>query len=112
MRGVMTITPIAADADIHCCHEQAAEIRGKFCELYLHLVGYNQEQEGKTQKHNFIGKMARHPFRNMFLGRFIVCHKEIDIELDAVWIQESGQNIGKKDLEQSTEPFFESPFSL
>ena len=50
--------------------------------------------------------MARHPFRNMFLGRFIVCHKEIDIELDAVWIQESGQNIGKKDLEQGTEPFF------
>ena len=50
--------------------------------------------------------MARHPFRNIFLGRFIVCHKEIDIELDAVWIQESGQNIGKKDLEQSTEPFF------
>lgn len=55
--------PIAADSDIHCCHEQAAEIRGKFCELYLHSVSYNQKQEGKAQKHNFIGKMARHPWR-------------------------------------------------
>ena len=49
--------------------------------------------------------MTRHPLGNIFLGRLIVCHKEIDIELDAVWIQESGQNIGKKDLEQSTKPF-------
>ena len=48
--------------------------------------------------------MARHPFRNIFLGRFIVCHKEIDIELDAVWVQKPGQNIGKKDLEQGTKP--------
>ena len=90
--------PIAADSDIHCSHEQAAEIRGKFCELYLHFVSYNQEQEGKAQKHDFIGKEARHPFGNIFLGRFVVRHKEINIELDAVWVQEPGQNIGKKDL--------------
>ena len=73
-------------------------MRGKFCEFYLHSVSYNQEQEGEAQKHDFIGKVARHPFGDIFLGRFVVCHKEIDIELDAVWVQEPGQNIGKKDL--------------
>ena len=44
------------------------------------------QQEGKAQKHNFIGQMARHPLRDIFLGRLVVRHKEIDIELDAVWI--------------------------
>ena len=63
------------------------------------MRGKDNEQKCQTEEGNDIGKLARLPFRDVFLSGLVVRHEEVVVQFVGIGIDESGQKTGNKNLD-------------
>ena len=90
---------ISADSYIAGCKNQTAEYRQKFRDADFLVRGKDNEQKCQTEEGDDIGKLARLPFRDIFLSSLVVRQEEVVVQFVGIGIEESGQKTGNKNLD-------------